>query len=73
MGSFLTDSTFNFDFASSCAREDKRKCNTMYFTPEVEDEVIRDAVSHRLYVLLVNTANKVCRESKQTPNPNSTF
>ena len=35
----------------------------MYFTPEVEDEVIRDAFSHKLDRPLVNPPNKVRRDS----------
>ena len=38
----------------------------MDFTQEVEDEVIREAVSQKLYKPLVNPSNKVCEESTQT-------
>ena len=41
----------------------------MYFTPEVEDEVIRDIVSHKLYTPLVNPATKACIDLIQTKNP----
>ena len=45
----------------------------MYFTPEAEDKVIRDTVSHKLDRPLVNTQNKVWRDSNKTKNPTSTF
>ena len=45
----------------------------MDFTPEVEDEVIRNSVSHRLDRPLVNPSNEVWRDSTQTQNPNPTF
>ena len=43
----------------------------MDFTPGVEDEVIREAVSHKLYRNLINPSNKVWRDSTQTKTPNS--
>ena len=45
------------------------------FTPEAEDEVLRDAVSHKLYLPLVNPSNKVWRNSTQTKTltPTQTF
>ena len=33
----------------------------MDFTPDVEDEVIRDSISHKLDITLVSTSNKVWR------------
>ena len=45
----------------------------MGFTPEVEDEVIRNAVSYRLERILFNTSKKVSRDSTQTQNPTPTF
>ena len=45
----------------------------MDFTPEVEDEFIREAVSHKLDNYLANTSNKVWRDSAQTENPTSNF
>ena len=59
MGSISRDSTFNFYFASICTKEETRTGNTMEFTPEVEDEVIRETVSHKLYRSLFNPSNKV--------------
>ena len=43
------------------------------FTPEVEDEVIRDAVLHKLDIPLVDSSNKVCIDSTQTKSPPSPF
>ena len=43
----------------------------MDFTSESEDEIIREAVSQKLYIPLVNTTNKVCRYSSQTKVPTS--
>ena len=45
----------------------------MDFTPEFEYEVIREEFSHKLYRNLVNSSNKVWRESAQTKNPTSPF
>ena len=45
VGSISIDSTFNFAFESIYTREDLIIGKPIYFTPEVEDEVIRDAVS----------------------------
>ena len=35
----------------------------MDFTSEVEDEITRKEVSHKLEIPLVNTSSKVCRDS----------
>ena len=45
----------------------------MDFTPEVEDEVIRDAVSYKLYIPIVNQSIKFCRDSAQAKTPPSSF
>ena len=45
----------------------------MDFTPEVEYEVISEAVSQTLYITLVNLSNKVWRDSTQTKTPTSPF
>ena len=45
----------------------------MNFNPEVEDEVIMDAASHKLDIPLVNLSNKVLRESTKTKTPPSPF
>ena len=37
----------------------------MDFTPEVEDEVIKEAVSHKIDRTLFNSPNKVWRDSTQ--------
>ena len=37
--------------------------NPTYFSPEAEEEVIRDEVSQKLYRTLVSTLNKACRDS----------
>ena len=46
-----------------CTKKDPRTCKPMDFTPEAEDEVIREAVSHKLYRPLVNPSKKVWRDS----------
>ena len=43
----------------------------MYFNPEAEYEVIREAVSHKLDRSLVKPSNKVWRDSTQTKAPTS--
>ena len=73
MGSISIDSAFNFYFGYICTREETRTYKTMDFNPEVEDEVIRAAASHKLDGLLVNPSNKVCRDSKQTKTPTQPF
>ena len=45
----------------------------MDFYPDVEDEFIRYAVSHKLDRPLVNTPNKVWRDSTKTKTPPSPF
>ena len=45
----------------------------MDFTPEDEDEVIREAVSQKLDRPLVNPSNNFWRDSPQTKNPTSPF
>ena len=43
VGSIWRYSTFNFTFASVCTREEPRTGKQIYFTSEVEYEVIREA------------------------------
>ena len=45
----------------------------MYFTPDVEDEVIREAFSHKLYIPLFNPSNKFWRDSTKKKTPPSPF
>ena len=45
----------------------------MDFTPEADDEVIREVVLQIFDRPLVNTPNKVCRDSTQTKSPISPF
>ena len=45
----------------------------MGFNPEAEDEVIREAVSHKLDRSLVKTSNKVWIDSTQNKAPTSPF
>ena len=45
----------------------------MDFTPEAEDEVIREAVSQKLDIPSVNLPNKVWRDSTQTKTPTPNF
>ena len=54
VGSISRDSTFNFDFASICTRDYPKIGKPMDFSPEAEDEVIREAASHKLDRPLVN-------------------
>ena len=61
MGSIWGNYTFNFTFASVCAREKPRTGKPMDFTPEVEYEVIREAASKQLDRPLVNPWNKASR------------
>ena len=57
------DFTSNFAIASICAKEDPRTFKQIDFTPEAEDEVIRDSVSHKLDRPRLNPINKVWIES----------
>ena len=45
----------------------------MDFTKEVQDEVIRDALAHKLDRPLLNSSNKVWRYSAQNKTPTSPF
>ena len=54
MGSISIYYTFNFVFALICTREDTTTVKPMDFTPEAEDEVIREAVTQKLDIPLVN-------------------
>ena len=45
----------------------------MDFNPEAEDEVIREAVSHKLYKSIVKPPNKVWIDSTQTKALTSPF
>ena len=73
MGSISRDYTSNFSFASIYTKEDTRTGKTMVFTSEAEDEVIWKAVSYKLDITLVNTSNKVWRDSTQTKSSTSPF
>ena len=52
---------FNFVFASICTKEEPITGKPIYFTPEVEDEIIREVVSQKRDRPLVNPSNKVWR------------
>ena len=56
---------YTFNFASIITRYEPRTGKPVDFTPEVEDEVIRDAVLHKSDRNLVNPLNKVWRDSTQ--------
>ena len=43
------------------------------FPPEADDEVIIEAISHKLYRPIFNTRNKVWRDSTQPKTPTSPF
>ena len=73
MGSISRDSTFDFAFSYICTKEDPRIGNKMDFTPEDDNEVIREAVSKKLYIPLFNPSKKVWRESTQTKASTSPF
>ena len=45
----------------------------MYFTPEGDDEVIMEEISHKLDRPLVNPSYKFWRDSTQTKTPTSPF
>ena len=45
----------------------------MDFTPESEDEVIRESISYKLYIIIVNPPNKVWRDSTQNKYPTPYF
>ena len=53
VGSMAIDNMFYFTFFSIWTREETIIGKAIDFTPEVEDEVIRGAVSHKLDTLLV--------------------
>ena len=63
LGSISRYYTFNFAVASICTREGEIIDNPMDVTPEVGDEFIRNAVSHKLYRPLFNPSNKVLVDS----------
>ena len=54
VGSISRYSTFNFAFAYIYKREDPRTDKPMDFIRKVEDEVIMDALSHKLDRPLIN-------------------
>ena len=51
-------STSNFNFSYISIREETISGKPMDFTPEVEDEVIRNLLSQKLDKTLVNPSNK---------------
>ena len=51
--------------------EDSRTGKPMDFIPEVEDEVIRESVSYKLYISIVNPLNKNWRYYPKTKTPTS--
>ena len=73
MGSISIYFKFNFAFATIYTREDPIIGNPIYFTPEVEDEIISDTVSQKSDRPIVNPSNKVWRDSTQTKTPTSLF
>ena len=73
MGSISRYSTFNFAFAYIYIRNEPITGKPMDFTTEVEDEVIRDAVSHKLDILIVNPSNKFWIYSTQTKTTTSPY
>ena len=44
VGSVSKYSTFNFAFVYICTNEEQKKGKPVYFTPEAEDEVIRESI-----------------------------
>ena len=72
VGSISIDYTFTFAFASMCTKEYPNPSKPMYFTPEAEYEVVREAFSHKLDIPLVNPS-KVWRDSTQNKAPTSSL
>ena len=66
MVSIPRDYTSNLDFASICTKEEPITGETMDFTPEDEDKVIREAVSQKLDIPLVNPSEKLWRDPTKT-------
>ena len=64
--SISRDSTFYFSLVSTCLKEELITCKPMDFTPESEDEVIMEVVSHKLDIPIFNPSNKVWRDSNKT-------
>ena len=62
-----------FTFTPYEKKEDPITFKPTYFTPESEDEVISESVSHKLDRPIVNPQNKVWRDSAQTKSPISPF
>ena len=65
--------TFNFYFSSICTKEEPSTGNPMNFTPEDENEFIKEAVSQKLNIPLVNPSHKVWRDSTKSKARNSPF
>ena len=59
MGSISIYYTFIVSFASICTREEEITGKTIYFTPEVKDEVIMESVSKKLGRHIFNPSNQV--------------
>ena len=53
--------------------EEPRNGKKMDLVTDVEDEVLREELSHKLYIPLFHTSNKVWKDSTQTKNPISPF
>ena len=73
MGCISIDCRFNFVFDSIYQKKEPIIDKPMDFIPEVEDEFIRYAVSHKLDIPLFNTSRKGYKDSTQTKTPNSLF
>ena len=73
MGPISRYSTFNFALAYINTREDSITGKTIYFTPDGEDEVIRDAISQKIDRSLANSSSKFWRESTKTKTTTSPF
>ena len=73
MGSISRDYTSNIEFSSICTNKEPTTVKKMDFTPESEEEFIREALSHKLDRPLVNPSNKVWRDSNQTKDQTSFF
>ena len=73
VGSISGYSSFNFSFASIYIREATITGKPMVFTPEVENEFIREAVSQKLDGPLDSPSNEVWIDSTQTQTQTSPF
>ena len=66
-------STPNFSVTSIATKEEPRSAKPVYFTTEVENEVIRGAFSNELIRYLFKPQNKVWKYSTKFKTPDTYF